>query len=638
MVSLSTIPADATIRYTIDGTSPIESGTIYTSSFQVSSTSTIKAIAYKTGWATSQVASGTYTITGVVPKPVFSLEAGIYTENQIVTINCSLQGSLIRYTTDGTNPSSTVGTLYSGAISVSSSCTLKAIAYKSDWLDSDIASAIFTITGKVSAPTFSPITGTYTTAQSVTISCSLSGASIRYTTDGTNPSSTLGTLYSNAISVTTSMPIKAIAYKTDWIDSAISNADYTINAPTLIQIEMVNVAGGTFQMGSSDDVSAQPVHAVTLSTFEIGKYEITQSQYMALMGINPARFSAGSDAGNRPVENVTWYDAIEFCNMLSDNAGFSRVYSYSGINVTANMLNNGYRLPTEAEWEFAARGGIQSQGYTYAGSNVANIVAWSNENSGNTTHSVGAKAPNELGLYDMSGNISEFCWDTWGNYSSESQTNPMGAPSGNTRMLRGGAWSGVSNATNSTRRANADPMTVYDNIGFRVVRRPTVNYAIGDIGPAGGLVFYDKGSYSNGWRYLEATPYDQSIGIPWYNGNYINTWATAIGIGTGKANTATIISSQGAGDYAASLCDSLILGGFDDWFLPSKNELDLIYDNLRVAGLSEFASEWYWTSSELDRSNSWIQYFHDRYLFWSGGDQRDGIKYGPGGVRAVRAF
>jgi uncharacterized repeat protein (TIGR02543 family) len=229
MVSLSTTPSDATIRYTTDGTTPTETvGTIYSGPFQVTSTKTIKAIAYKTGWATSLVASGTYTITGTVATPTFSLTAGTYTENQIVTINCSLQGSSIRYTTDGTNPSSTSGALYTDPIPVTSSMTLKAIAYKTDWDNSSIASAVYVITGSIPSPTFSPGAGTYTSTRNVTISCALEGASIRYTTDGSTPSESTGTLYESTVPINSSKILKAIAYKAGWTTSAVSTASYVI--------------------------------------------------------------------------------------------------------------------------------------------------------------------------------------------------------------------------------------------------------------------------------------------------------------------------------------------------------------------------------------------------------------------------
>ena len=155
---------------------------------------------------------------------------------------------------------------------------------------------------------------------------------------------------------------------------------------------------------------------------------------------------------------------------------------------------------------------------------------------------------------------------------------------------------------------------------------------IGDIGPAGGLIFYDKGSMSDGWRYLEAAPSDQSTGIQWYNGKKFDTGATATGIGSGRANTSTIVSKQGTGNYAAALCDKLVLGGFDDWFLPSMDEINLMYTNLKKPGKGGFESAWYWSSSEYDSSYAWRQGFDD------GGQGYSGKGYINYSVRAVRAF
>jgi formylglycine-generating enzyme required for sulfatase activity len=184
-------------------------------------------------------------------------------------------------------------------------------------------------------------------------------------------------------------------------------------------IEMVQVPGGSFQMGKelgkagSGDVT--PIHTVTLTGFYMSKYPVTQNQYQAVMGTNPSSFTGG----NNPVENVTWYDAVEFCNKLSVLEGKQQVYTISGRNpeagypitsatVTADWSKNGYRLPTEAQWEYAAKGGNPSAagwtGYTYSGSDTYDDVAWFDGNSGRRTREVGQKKPNRLGLYDMSGN------------------------------------------------------------------------------------------------------------------------------------------------------------------------------------------------------------------------------------------
>ena len=191
-----------------------------------------------------------------------------------------------------------------------------------------------------------------------------------------------------------------------------------------VQFEMVNVEGGTFTMGATAEQGSsygsdeKPTHQVTLSSYMIGKTEVTQALWETVMGSNPSKFK-GADL---PVENVSWEECQEFITKLNALTG------------------KNFRLPTEAEWEFAARGGNNSSGYKYSGSNNLSDVAWSEGNSEGTTHPVGTKSPNELGIYDMSGNVWEWCNDWYGDYSSSSQSNPTGPNSGSNRVLRGGDW------------------------------------------------------------------------------------------------------------------------------------------------------------------------------------------------------
>ena len=191
-----------------------------------------------------------------------------------------------------------------------------------------------------------------------------------------------------------------------------------------VSFEMVRVEGGTFRMGATSEQGSdvwdneKPVHSVTLSGYYIGKTEVTQALWKAVMGSNPSKFIGD----NLPVEMVSWDDCQEFIRELNALTG------------------QNFRLPTEAEWEFACRGGNNSRGYKYSGSNNLGSVAWYDGNSGNKTHPVGTKAPNELGIYDMSGNVWEWCADWYGDYSSGAQTNPTGPYGGSNRVYRGGSW------------------------------------------------------------------------------------------------------------------------------------------------------------------------------------------------------
>ena len=247
-------------------------------------------------------------------------------------------------------------------------------------------------------------------------------------------------------------------------------------------IEMVRISAGSFTMGSSDIGGAVPPHSVIFSySFYIGKYPVTQAQYNTVMGNNPSYFQGtnlldGQGNGNNlPVETVSWFDAVAFCNALSDKEGLQPVYTIVGTNVTPNWNANGYRLPTEAEWEYAAKGGNGSpENYTYSGSNNADEVAWHSGNRSHAgTHIVGTKAGNGLGIYDMSGNVWEWCWDSYGAYPDKLPIDiVVGTASGANRVGRGGGWSNTAGNARSALRGNYN-LTLdnqYDNLGFRVVR------------------------------------------------------------------------------------------------------------------------------------------------------------------------
>ena len=213
--------------------------------------------------------------------------------------------------------------------------------------------------------------------------------------------------------------------------------------------EMVFVEGGTFQMGSdSGEDDEKPVHSVTLSSFNIGKYEVTQAQWRAVMGNNPSNFKGCDDC---PVETVSWDDVQDFIRKLNAQTG------------------KNYRLPTEAEWEYAANGGKSSKGFTYSGSNDLNAVAWNKDNSGSRSHAVGGKQANEIGVYDMTGNVLEWCFDWLGNYNNYRETNPTGASLGKYRVLRGGSWFNFPNFCRSALRNWIDQDYRLNYIGFRLV-------------------------------------------------------------------------------------------------------------------------------------------------------------------------
>ena len=292
-------------------------------------------------------------------------------------------------------------------------------------------------------------------------------------------SSSLGSQFSTVKTQATNFISKLAGYGNDSKFTAIDIDNVDI-FDSLSYDEMVKVEGGTFTMGataeqgSDYDSDELPTHQVTLSDYYIGKYEVTQQLWEYVMsysgtcadGSSMSAYASdvwlGSDPSSSygvgdyyPAYYVSYYDIVDiFLPRLNKITGRT------------------YRLPTEAEWEFAARGGKQSKGYKYSGSDNIGVVAWYTGNSGGKTHQVGTKEPNELGIYDMSGNVWEWCGDWYGSYSSSAQTNPTGPSSGSYRVLRGGSWGNIAGGCRVSYRGSYFPSSRYSNYGFRVVLVP----------------------------------------------------------------------------------------------------------------------------------------------------------------------
>jgi formylglycine-generating enzyme required for sulfatase activity len=485
-VTITTTTPGAGIHYTTDGSTPDEASALYTGPVALDATGTLKAVAVKSGWNNSNVTSGVYNFS--ITAPTFNPQGGSFADYPSVTISCVTPSVQIRYTIDGNEPTAT-STLYTNPVEITSTTTLKAKAYRTGWSTSTTTSATYTITQTqtVATPVINPTGGTFTAPQSVVITCITNGASIRYTTDDSVP--TLSSPeYSTPISISQNTTINAKAFLTGWYDSQMASESYVIN---FTLGEMINVPAGTFTMGrtnGSGDADEQPIHDVTVAAFSIGKYEVTQQEYLTVMGNNPS-FITGDLY--RPVESVNWYAAVVYCNKRSILEGLTPAYSLNGVTnptswgaiptvfdttwntMACNWTANGYRLPTEAEWEYAARGAVNTPDYTYSGSNNVDEVAWYRTNSGGFTQIVGHLLSNGLETNDMSGNVSEWCWDWYSStyYNASPSDNPTGPTEGSYRITRGGNCDDhTATLVRVAERLGLVPYYVSFTHGLRIVR------------------------------------------------------------------------------------------------------------------------------------------------------------------------
>ena len=235
---------------------------------------------------------------------------------------------------------------------------------------------------------------------------------------------------------------------------------------------MVLIPGGTFTMGTDAERDAGPPHAVTVSPFYMDRYEVTQEAYERVMGKNPSRRVGAQN----PVERVRWTDALKYCNLRSSKEGFTPCYDLQ--TWACDFAADGFRLPTEAEWEFACRAGSEDDYYFDGGAEQLDAYAWFRDNSRRKHHPVGQKRPNAFGLYDMTGNVREWCndWYAVDAYSEEPVTDPHGPASGEKTVLRGGAFSVSADTCTSWARYCDEPgftdaCVASDDYGFRCVRR-----------------------------------------------------------------------------------------------------------------------------------------------------------------------
>ena len=419
-------------------------------------------------------------------------------------------------------------------------------------------------------------------------------------------------------------------------------------------IEMVYVKGGTFTMGATSEQGSdanadeKPTHSVTLSDYYIGKYEVTQAQWRAVMGSNPIYFTGN----NLPVENVSWTDIQEFIQKLNKKTG------------------KNFRLPTEAEWEYAARGGNQSKGYKYSGSNTLDDVAWYTRNSSSKTHPVGQKQPNELGVYDMTGNVLEWCQDWYGSYSSSSQTNPTGPSSGSGRVLRGGSWhSSVGYCRVSYRGCDYSGYRC-SRYGFRLVCSPDFNTPMSTSVATTTTTTTTTKTYKVGDYYNDGVKEGVvfEVSADGRHGKIVSMKQSSGGLlwSSDSAEQKRLIGGDSETDGAYNMAKVKAISGWRDkypafkwcadlgegWYLPSIEELKVftlntaVHDAVNRTLIARDGKKlydegdnwiWYWSSTEYDYQYSKRE-FCARGVYMNDGCTGLSNKSRNYYVRAVSAF
>ncbi len=502
VITCQTIDAD--IYYTLDGSEPTTASTLYTEPVNITASKTLKAKAFLAGWYASNIRTANYEL--IASDPEFDLVGGIFYQTQIAGLSSVTDGAVIRYTLDGTDPTE-LSNEYTVPVAINVSGELRAKVFRTGWTASGIVSEEYEL--KVSIPSFNPVAGTYYQTQFVTINCTTDNAAIRYTLD-TNDPTEASNEYIGAVEIVTTRTLKAKGFIEGWTASEIAEAEYIIQETPDVPEGMVLVEGtdgvvfaqgglGYFNPGSLEQDGIFINYNVSLSSFYMSEMPVTRDEIRTVMNnagwgfTDPAPFAGDDDhAANR----VNWYAALVYCNLFSMGEDLAPVYTIAGSTdpgdwgpiptatnaiwnaAICNWEANGYRLPTEMEWEYAARGGVPGNAagtFTdlWAGTNVegqlVNYAWYSVNNNPIGTKPVGGKLPNELGLYDMSGQVREWCWDWNAAYPEGDYTDPRGG-TGTDRIGRGGRWDASADLCRVARRYSPSPQTIGNILGFRVVR------------------------------------------------------------------------------------------------------------------------------------------------------------------------
>ncbi|PKN78480.1 MAG: hypothetical protein CVU48_08280 [Candidatus Cloacimonetes bacterium HGW-Cloacimonetes-1] len=414
-------------------------------------------------------------------------ESGSYPDSMEIVVSCNIDGADIRYTINGSDPDLD-SEAYSSPIKIGdivnpemNFVSFKAKAFRDDCISSLTVSREYSCISEhtVVTPEISLALETGQAMATLSLSCATPDAMIRYTINGTELNN-MSPIYQHPITISRfgTIVIKAKAFKQDWIPSECAERWFFILHPAQ---DMVLIEGG--------DVVIDTLNA-RLNSYYMDKREVSQTDYYTVMASADDVYLPSK--GDYPVYYVSWFDAVAYCNKRSLLERITPCYTYNNTSVTnpdswpegwntndANSTNiscnwdaPGYRLPTEMEWMFAASGGALGHNYQFSGCDSIYSVAWYDENSGSSVHEVATKEPNELGIYDLSGNLSEWCWDIFAPYPSGPQVNPHGPSTGSQRVIRGGSWYSPEEMCQVTARSSGLPtQNQAASIGFRCVKK-----------------------------------------------------------------------------------------------------------------------------------------------------------------------
>jgi hypothetical protein len=628
------------------GTAPAPSmytSTPYSAAFSVGSgTWNIKALSYK-GTTESMVSEINCRVTGYASQPTITPTSADSDTAVSVTLSANGSGETLWYTTDGSIPSASHGTQYTGAFIVSSSSTVKAVAVKTDWGNSTVASQAIQIRAK--APTSSIAAGTFTSVRTIDLGTATSGATIYYTLDNSVPSATNGSAYSAPFVLNDPATLRAVAIK-GGIDASpeLSLAiAYTCAAP------VPNAAAGTYDNDQS----------ITLSSATAGASIRYTTNGVVPTSTVGALFAAGSPIAITQAKTIKaiayksgWQDSaqVDFAYVLQcATPTFSLVagsYSDASLPVGLSTATTGatiyYTIDGSDPASSASRQSYGSSSFTLSASTTVKAVAvrtnYSNSDVGVAGYVVGASLP---GTSNASATKPTLIWPK--SLPDQAYKVELANDSGFSSILDSASELSSPSWTATVALSPTDNTTYYWRFaaktngsygGWSTTQQLKV-WVVGKAGPAGGWIFYDAGNSNAGWRWMECAPSDQSTGIQWGNGSAIDiAGAKGTAIGTGQTNTTAIVAAQGAENFAAKLCDDLMLSGYSDWFLPSKNELNAMYTTLQTNGIGGFSSTYYWSSSEGYEYGSYIMWYQN----FTNGNQAFGNNSQLNMVRAVRQF